>query len=357
MKSNKMIFLSCLVCCLTGDMGKAYVLNAPGRTLHTILRPRAGSRSCKLDSLKSSDGEGLSAQEKFMQQWKAKQAEQKKETASASGKQSVAVVKQQHEKRVSSKVSGWRARFVDSPSHLLMVEDFLDQAESIVRTAGGCMTLEEFGKRFLKLHEELRIYKPVLDEKAENRPVIDWFVPLRGLVGAIPQPFYDSDGNIVLMGEILESSRRFEMKRDKGGNSQVIALTASAMLKEKKKEKRGEAMEEEVRSLEGVSGKEGAFQSVLDYAVDEVLTTHGYKETDDVILFDGVCNLCNAAVNFVLDHDQEEKFRFAALQSETGHALLRRYGRDPNDMSSLVLVQVTLSLLSSLVFSLACALS
>ena len=58
-----------------------------------------------------------------------------------------------------------------------------------------------------------------------------------------------------------------------------------------------------------------------------------------VILFDGVCNLCNGGVNFALDWDPEGAFRFAALQSETGKALLQRAGRRPDDISSIVLVE------------------
>ena len=58
-----------------------------------------------------------------------------------------------------------------------------------------------------------------------------------------------------------------------------------------------------------------------------------------VILFDGVCNLCNGGVNFALDFDPEGNFRFAALQSETGKALLQRAGRKPDDISSIVLVE------------------
>jgi predicted DCC family thiol-disulfide oxidoreductase YuxK len=42
-----------------------------------------------------------------------------------------------------------------------------------------------------------------------------------------------------------------------------------------------------------------------------------------VILYDGVCALCNRAVRFVLKHDHCDHFRFAALQSETAHRLLR----------------------------------
>lgn len=41
-----------------------------------------------------------------------------------------------------------------------------------------------------------------------------------------------------------------------------------------------------------------------------------------VILFDGVCNLCNGAVTFIIDRDPDAHFRFAPLQSEVGRALL-----------------------------------
>lgn len=52
-----------------------------------------------------------------------------------------------------------------------------------------------------------------------------------------------------------------------------------------------------------------------------------------------MCNLCNFWVNFCLDHDPSPgKLRFAALQSEVGHALLERSGRSPDDISSIVLV-------------------
>ena len=48
----------------------------------------------------------------------------------------------------------------------------------------------------------------------------------------------------------------------------------------------------------------------------------------DVILFDGVCNLCNGFVQFVIGHDPAGRFRFAALQSEAGQALLAAHGLD-----------------------------
>lgn len=52
-----------------------------------------------------------------------------------------------------------------------------------------------------------------------------------------------------------------------------------------------------------------------------------------VVLYDGVCNMCNNFVNIFLDADQEGKFRFSALQSPTGRALLALTGRSPADIS------------------------
>jgi predicted DCC family thiol-disulfide oxidoreductase YuxK len=57
-----------------------------------------------------------------------------------------------------------------------------------------------------------------------------------------------------------------------------------------------------------------------------------------IILFDGVCNLCNNAVNLALDWDPKGKLRFAALQSNVGRALLEVNGRKADDISSIVLV-------------------
>jgi predicted DCC family thiol-disulfide oxidoreductase YuxK len=46
----------------------------------------------------------------------------------------------------------------------------------------------------------------------------------------------------------------------------------------------------------------------------------------DTILFDGVCNLCNGFVQFVIRHDPQGRFRFAALQSEAAQSLLSAHG-------------------------------
>lgn len=57
-----------------------------------------------------------------------------------------------------------------------------------------------------------------------------------------------------------------------------------------------------------------------------------------VILFDGVCNLCNASVQWVLKRDRKGQFRFAALQSETGQRLLGRFGLNRESFDTVALV-------------------
>lgn len=58
-----------------------------------------------------------------------------------------------------------------------------------------------------------------------------------------------------------------------------------------------------------------------------------------IILFDGVCNFCNASVDFVLRHDRKGRFRFAALQSAAGKAMLKELGLQDDYIKSVVLVE------------------
>jgi predicted DCC family thiol-disulfide oxidoreductase YuxK len=57
-----------------------------------------------------------------------------------------------------------------------------------------------------------------------------------------------------------------------------------------------------------------------------------------ILLFDGVCNLCNRVVLFVIKRDAGAKFRFAALQSEAGQRLLKKFKLPLNDFDSFVLI-------------------
>jgi predicted DCC family thiol-disulfide oxidoreductase YuxK len=58
-----------------------------------------------------------------------------------------------------------------------------------------------------------------------------------------------------------------------------------------------------------------------------------------IILFDGVCNLCNSAVQFVIQNDQKDVFRFVALQSELGQQILKHIGVNPVNIDSIVLYE------------------
>ncbi|WP_167596536.1 thiol-disulfide oxidoreductase DCC family protein [Leeuwenhoekiella sp. ZYFB001] len=57
-----------------------------------------------------------------------------------------------------------------------------------------------------------------------------------------------------------------------------------------------------------------------------------------IILFDGVCNLCNSAINFIIKHDPKGIFKFASLQGETGKKLLAQHNIDPQETDSIVLI-------------------
>lgn len=58
-----------------------------------------------------------------------------------------------------------------------------------------------------------------------------------------------------------------------------------------------------------------------------------------LVLFDGVCNLCSASVNFIIDHDPGAYFRFASLQSEAGQERLREHRLPEAAMNSVVLLE------------------
>ncbi|MCZ6554841.1 MAG: thiol-disulfide oxidoreductase DCC family protein [Thermodesulfobacteriota bacterium] len=58
-----------------------------------------------------------------------------------------------------------------------------------------------------------------------------------------------------------------------------------------------------------------------------------------VILFDGVCNLCNGSVLFILNRDPSGIFRFAPLQSETGKNLLSKFDLPNDKFDSIILVE------------------
>src|SRR5579862_694756 len=61
-------------------------------------------------------------------------------------------------------------------------------------------------------------------------------------------------------------------------------------------------------------------------------------EGPHLLLYDGVCGLCNRLVQFVLRWDHRRLFEFAALQSGFGREVLERFGHDPSDLKTLFVV-------------------
>lgn len=58
-----------------------------------------------------------------------------------------------------------------------------------------------------------------------------------------------------------------------------------------------------------------------------------------IILFDGVCNLCNSAINFVIKRDPNNRFVFAPLQSKAGDLLTKQYDIDTTQVDSIILIK------------------
>jgi len=58
-----------------------------------------------------------------------------------------------------------------------------------------------------------------------------------------------------------------------------------------------------------------------------------------ILLFDGVCNICNGFVQFVIKRDPESQFRFAALQSDTGKEILQHFNLSTEDLSTAILIE------------------
>ena len=94
----------------------------------------------------------------------------------------------------------------------------------------------------------------------------------------------------------------------------------------------GDAVDEE--------GADAVSESTAEETTEPVDPASVVDDLDlPVLLFDGVCNLCNGLVRFVVRFDHEGTFRFAPLQSPVGQALLERHDLDTRDFDTMVLVE------------------
>lgn len=64
-----------------------------------------------------------------------------------------------------------------------------------------------------------------------------------------------------------------------------------------------------------------------------------FNKSTNVVLFDGVCNLCNRSVQILLKNDRKKQLSFGSLQSEKAKSLLIDHGIDPNQMNSIVFLK------------------
>lgn len=62
-------------------------------------------------------------------------------------------------------------------------------------------------------------------------------------------------------------------------------------------------------------------------------------EEKPVVLFDGVCNLCNRSVQFIIKRDKKKRFLFASLQGKTGQEILRQFNLPANDFNSFLILE------------------
>jgi len=77
------------------------------------------------------------------------------------------------------------------------------------------------------------------------------------------------------------------------------------------------------------------------------LTVLNLKSKHPVVLFDGVCNLCNSTVSFIIKRDKNKIFRFAHLQSESARTLLEKHQLYGKGIDSIVYIEKEKSYISS----------
>lgn len=68
-----------------------------------------------------------------------------------------------------------------------------------------------------------------------------------------------------------------------------------------------------------------------------------FPESKKIILFDGVCNLCDSSVQYIIKHDKKDIFRFVALQSELGQEIIKYIGIQDSNIDSIVFYEPKLA--------------
>ena len=62
------------------------------------------------------------------------------------------------------------------------------------------------------------------------------------------------------------------------------------------------------------------------------------ENQDEIVLFDGVCNLCDASVQFIIKHEKHPELKFASLQSATAQQLIKQFNLNNKNIDSIVYI-------------------
>ena len=79
-------------------------------------------------------------------------------------------------------------------------------------------------------------------------------------------------------------------------------------------------------------------QCILLFNLEFCLLNFELKNSP-VVLFDGVCNLCEGSVRFIIERDPKGIFRFASLQSDAGKSLAEAHGADASHLNTMMLIE------------------
>jgi predicted DCC family thiol-disulfide oxidoreductase YuxK len=73
--------------------------------------------------------------------------------------------------------------------------------------------------------------------------------------------------------------------------------------------------------------------------MNQIKNIENLPKDKKIILFDGVCNLCDKAVQVIIKNDKKDNFRFVALQSELGETIITHIGIDRSKTDSIILYE------------------
>ena len=72
--------------------------------------------------------------------------------------------------------------------------------------------------------------------------------------------------------------------------------------------------------------------------MDKKITSKNIESDAPIILYDGICNLCTKSVQFIIRRDSQKQFRFASLQSSFADAYVKKFGKEHEHLTSMILI-------------------